>query len=136
MNWIAILGVSVLAMIMAMLWFGPIFGNLWMKIHGWENLSKKQLKAQEQWMWRLLALEGINTFIMISVLAFFLVQNNSYSPVVIGWLIWIGFLYPSVVSCVIWGGDEKKWQMKKVMILAGFNLAVILISSFILSIFL
>jgi len=47
---------------------------MWLKIHGWENKTKAELKEQEKGMGKLLAFEAINTFIMISVLSFLL--NN------------------------------------------------------------
>lgn len=135
MNWIVIVIVSVIAFAMAPVWFGMIFWNLWMKIHGMENMSKEELDKMNEWMWKLLALEAINTLIMVAVLAFLLMNISGYSPYLVAVLLWLGFLYPNTVSSVIWGNDEKKWQPTKIMILAGFNFVVVLVSAFLLTTF-
>lgn len=135
MNWLVILGISIVAMIMAMIWFWPLFGKLWAKIHGWEHMSKSELKKQEEWMWKLLLLEAISTFVMIGVLSFFIQNLSGYSPFVIALLIWIWFNVPNNISWVIWGADKKKWQSTKIIILAGFNLVVLLLSAYLLTLF-
>lgn len=134
MNWIAIMLVSVIAFAAAPLWFWAIFWKLWAKIHGWEKLSKAELKAQEKWMWKLLVLEAINTLVMVSILSFFIIKIPGYYAWAIAFFIWLGFVFPSVVSSVIWGGDKKQWHTTKIFILAGFNLFILLISAYLLSI--
>ncbi len=133
MEYIAVLLVAVVWMWAAMLWFGPLFWDLWMKIHGWENMSKKELKKQQKWMEKYMALEAINTFIMVWVLAFILGITTAYSPYLVAFLLWIGFLYPIVVSAVIWGADNKKWYCHKIAVLAGFNLVFIMLAAFLLT---
>ncbi len=134
MNWLMIVVVSVITFALAPLWFGPIFGNLWMKIHGWENLSKAELKKQEEWIFKLLALEALSTLVMITVLTFFIVSIPDYSALSLALLIWIGFMVPNIISGVIWGADKKEWQAAKIMILSGFNLVALIIASYIISI--
>jgi len=134
-NWVAILGVSIIAMAGAMLWFGPLFWKLWMKIHGWENLSKDDLKKQEEWMWKLLVLEALSTFIMMSVLAFLLISLPQYSPFIVALLVWWWFAVPNTISGVIWWADQKQWFLTKITILSGFNLTILLLSSYLLRIF-
>lgn len=46
-NYFVILLVTILLMVLAMVWFGPLFGNAWMKIHGWEHMSKQELKEKD-----------------------------------------------------------------------------------------
>lgn len=135
MNWLVIFGVTIVWMVMAMIWFWPLFWKLWMKIHGWENMSKADLKKQEEWMWKLLAVEAISTFIMISVLAFILMNTSAYSPFLIAFLVWLGLLLPNTISSVIWWADKKEWFCTKIGILAGFNLVVVMLASFLLTIF-
>jgi len=136
MNWLVIIGVSVVAMIMAMVWFGTLFWKLWMKIHGWENMSKEELKKQEEGVWKLLAVEAVSTFIMICVLNFFLIQFSGMSPFIVALLVWGWFMVPNTISGVIWGADKKEWHCTKILVLAGFNLAVLLIASYLLSLWL
>jgi len=133
MNWLVILGVSLVAMVMAMIWFGPLWWKLWMKIHGWENISKEELKKQEEGIVKLLVTECVSTFVMVSVLAFFLTNFPGYSPYIIALLIWGWFMVPNHISGVIWGADKKEYFLTKILIFSGFSLSVLLISSFLLS---
>lgn len=43
LNWIAIFVLSVAAFAGGALWFGPIFGGLWMKIHHADKISKAEM---------------------------------------------------------------------------------------------
>lgn len=133
MNYFVILIVAILLMILAMIWFGPLFWNLWMKIHGWENKTKETLKEEEKGMWKLLVIEFIGTFLMVCVLAFFIVQSPAYYELAISFFVWIWFVLPLTISNTIWWGDKKEWWIHKIMILAWFNLVALLIAGFIFS---
>ena len=135
-NYFVILLVTVVLMVLAMIWFGPLFWNLWMKIHGWENMSKQELKEKDGNVWMLLAIETIGTLVMASVLAFFITQAPGYYELAIAFFIWIWFMLPGTISGVIWGADKKQYQFQKIMILSGFSLVALLIAALIFSIWL
>jgi len=69
MNYLVILGATVIAFFISFLWFGPLFGNIWMEIHGF---TKKDMEAEKAYVWKLLILEFITTFALMCTLAFFI----------------------------------------------------------------
>jgi len=135
MNWLVILGVSVVGIVLAMIWFWPLFWKMWLKIHGWENKTKQELKQQEEGMGKLLAIEGVNTIIMVTVLSFLLQNISGYSPYLIGFLLWLWFIYPIIFSCIVWWADKKEYWYTKITILAVFNLVIVMLASFLLTTF-
>lgn len=84
-------------------------------------------------MWKLFLIEAISTFVMVSVLAFFIVKVPGYYACALAFFIWIGFMVPNVISGVIWGADKKEYWCTKIMLLAGFNLLILMIAAYILS---
>jgi len=135
-NYFVILLVTILLMVLAMIWFGPLFGNAWMKIHGWEHMSKQELKEKDRNVWKLLVLEAIGTFFMVCILAFFIIQSPEYYEIAIALFIWIWFMLPATISHVIWGADKKQYQFQKIMILSGFSFIWLMIAAFIFSLWL
>lgn len=136
MNWLVILWVSVIAFGLAPIWFWMIFWNIWTRIHWWENKSKEEMKEKQSWIEKLMFIEAVNTIIMVAVLAFVLINTSSYSPYIVAFLLWIAFLFPTTVSGVIWGDDKKEYWLHKIAILSGFGLVTLMISSFLLHMFL
>ncbi len=135
MNWFVLVSVTAAMMALAMVWFWTLFWKLWMKIHGWEKLTKKQLKKQEEWIWKLLVVEAISTFIMVSILSYFLYQLPQISQYILALLIWWGFMVPNVISGVIWWADKKEYYLHKILILSGFNILALMISALLLTTF-
>ena len=44
LNWIAIVGVTLLGFIIGPIWYGPLFGKTWMRIHGHDKKSPAEQK--------------------------------------------------------------------------------------------
>ena len=44
-NWIAIVVCVVAAMALGFVWYGPLFGKLWLELMGWGNKNEAELKA-------------------------------------------------------------------------------------------
>lgn len=66
LNWLAIALVTLGSWIFGALWFGPIFGKLWMRIHhGEKKFTESENKKLMEGMWKLLITEFIMTALMI-----------------------------------------------------------------------
>ncbi len=79
-NWIAICVVTLGFWIGGALWFGPIFGKVWMRIHhGEKKFTDEEMKKAMSGMWKLLVTELISNFVMIVTLAFLIKVLPSYS---------------------------------------------------------
>ena len=80
LNWIAICVVTLGFWIGGALWFGPIFGKIWMRIHhGEKKFTDAEMKNAMAGMWKLLVTELISNFVMIMTLTFLIKILPSYS---------------------------------------------------------
>jgi Protein of unknown function (DUF1761) len=69
--WLQIIIMTVLSWIGGALWFGPIFGKMWMKIHhGDKTLSKGEMEEAKKGMAVLMASELLATFVLMMTFAF------------------------------------------------------------------
>lgn len=131
MNYWVILWVTIVVFMGGALWYGPLFGNTWMKILGMEWKSKEQLKEATKGMWKLLLTEFITTFMLMTTLAFLVTQIQWYRAIAIAFFVWLGFALPMIVSDVIWGGDKKEWICTKITIMLSFRFIALMFAGFI-----
>jgi hypothetical protein len=113
-----------------------LFGKLWWKIHGFDKLSKEVQQKMMKEMGPFYGLQAAVTLITSIVLAILLtdpVQN--WSPFMIAFFLWLGFVVPTQVSAVIFGGTEGKWITKKIAVQAGASLACLEAAAVVFSLF-
>ncbi|PJZ26774.1 hypothetical protein CH352_03855 [Leptospira hartskeerlii] len=125
LNYLAIL-VGVLAnVVIGFLWFGPIFGKVWAKEMGYENMepdNKAMIKS--------MVIMIIGSFLTAYVLAhsLFVWKPSSWNLPGDGpaWMYgayaafytWLGFYIPMLLGSVAW--ESKSWKL--FFINAGYNL--------------
>jgi hypothetical protein len=135
LNYLAIIAATVAQFVMGWIWYGPFFGNLWGKIHGFDKLSKEvQLKMMKA-MAPFYGLQLLVTIITTVVLSILLTALPDWNMFALAALVWLGFVVPTQVSGVIFGGTEGKWILSKIAVQAGGALAFLLVAAFILNLF-
>src|SRR5690606_2156541 len=97
-------------------WYGPIFGKLWGKIHGFDKLSKAVQEKMMKEMGSYYGLQLLVTIITTFVLAIFITSLPGCNPYGMAGLLLLGFVIPGQVSAVIFGGTERKWSAKKIIV--------------------
>jgi hypothetical protein len=110
----------------------PLFGKVWGDIHGFNKLSKAEQKAAQAKMMPLMVVQFIVTIFIAVVLAKLVVVLPDYSAYALAFMVWIGFVVPTQVSAVVFGGTEPQWIVKKTAIMAGGSLACLLAAAAIL----
>ncbi|MBS4167642.1 DUF1761 domain-containing protein [Parachlamydia sp. AcF125] len=111
---------------LGMLWYSPwLFGTIWLKEM---NLVPEQIRTP--WI------ESLSAFLMALLMSYilsqFVVLTNSYTltqGACLGFLIWLGFIVPTLFSNVLW---EKK-PIKVYLIHISLVLLFLVISGSILS---
>lgn len=121
-NYVAILLATVLQFAIGAIWFGPIFGNLWGKIHGFNTLPKATQQKMMKSMGPYYLLQAFVTLILSSVLYIFIVYQPTWNAYAMAAFFWIGFVVPTQVSAVIFGGTQPKWIVTKIALMAGASL--------------
>lgn len=134
LNYGAIFLATLAQFIVGAIWYTPIFGKLWGKIHGFDKLTKDiQMKMMKS-MGPMLAVQFLVTILTSFVLELFVTSLPS------GWSVfgeagffWLGFVVPTQVSAVIFGGTEGKWVVKKILVATGGSLACFMAAAAVLS---
>lgn len=110
----SVLAITAILFIIGFLWYGPIFGKLWLKLSkiSASEIAKAKKKGMKG-MWKTMLLNFAGTFIMVYVLAGLLALLGVTLPMqgaVIGFWIWLGFFAcATLLSSTLWEG--KPWGL-------------------------
>ena len=133
-NYAAILVAALLQFVFGAIWYTPIFGKLWGKMHGFDKHSPEVQKEMMKKMGPFLALQFIVTVVTTAVLAMMLAGTTSdWSAYAFAGLCWLGFIVPTQISSVVFGGTEPHWMVQKILIMAGGALGCMMIAAAVLS---
>lgn len=136
-NYLAVLVVAIVQMVFGFLWFGPLFGKMWVKEMGW---SEAEIAAGREKMkkdgWKTYTIQAIGALLMAFVMAHSLVFAATYmnasgisAGLQAGFWNWLGFIAPATAGSVLW--DGKSW--KYWFLTAGYYLAGLLVMGIILA---
>lgn len=112
--------------IVGAIWYTPVFGKLWGKIHGFDKLDKKTQQKMMAQMGPIFGVQLVVTIVTSIVFVLFHRMMTSDSLFTYTFLIWLGFVVPSQISAVLWGGTKPKWMFTKAAILAGGSIVALL----------
>ncbi len=133
LNWIAIIVLSIAQFAVGSLWFWPLFGKTWMKIHHKTALTKAQEQEMMKGMRKLMLTEFVASILITIALACLVAAIPTMPGRKIGLMIWIGFVLPMTASNVIRGNDDRKWMCTKIILAAGYRLVSLLTIGYVLS---
>jgi len=119
-NYLAVLLATVLQFVAGAVWYSVLFGKLWGKIHGFDKLSKEAQQKMMKSMGPMYAVQFLTTLLTSYVIGLFLVSLPSpWHAFGATGFFWLGFVLPTVIGAVIWGGTEPRWIVKKIAVQAG-----------------
>ena len=108
-NYLAVLVAAIASMVVGFLWYGPLFGKMWM---GLMNFDKKKMnEAKKKGMGKTYVLAFVTSLIMSYVLAHFVnyVQAKTIADgVVLAFWLWLGFFATTQLGMVLWEGKPVK----------------------------
>lgn len=117
------------------LWYGPLFGKTWGKIHGFDKLSKETQEKLMKEMGPYYGLQLLVTVITTFVLAIFITNLPGWNAYAMAGFFWLGFVVPAQVSSVIFSNTPKEWMLTKVALQAGAALVCYEVATAILTFF-
>ncbi len=112
-NILAVLASAVFAVVLGGLWYGPVFGKMWMKLIG---MTPEKMKAMP--LSPVVAMLGglITAFLMAYVLAHGIIFGNAFTNmsgieggVTGAFWYWLGFAVPLTGGAFLWEG--KSWKL-------------------------
>lgn len=134
MNYVAIVVASVLQFVFGAVWYTPVFGKVWGKIHGFDKHSKAEQQKMMRQMVPLLGMQFLITVVTTAVLSVMLTGTTSaWSAYAFAGLCWLGFMVPTQVSAVLFGGTAPRWIVTKIFIMAGGAFGCMMIAAAVLS---
>ncbi|QQS19916.1 DUF1761 domain-containing protein [Candidatus Saccharibacteria bacterium] len=116
-------------------WYTFVFGKQWGEMFGFDKLSKKDQKEMQSKMGPYYGLQLFVTLMTSYVLALFIADNPDSSEFVIALWLWVGFVVPTQVSAVIFGGVHARWIQRRIAIMAGGSLVCLMVAAWIFSLF-
>lgn len=108
------------------IWYTPLFGNLWGKIHGFDTLDKKTQAKMMKQMGPIFGIQLSITVVTSIVLVLFHKMMTTDSLFTYTFFIWLGFVVPAHISGILFGGTPQKWIAIKAAIMAGGSLVALL----------
>lgn len=102
----AVLVAALVDMFVGFMWYGPVFGKVWMKYMGFTKESMKNMKLNPT---QSMVLGFATALLMAYVLNCFMSWSQSDT---LGWegawklsfALWLGFMVPHAASAFIWAG--------------------------------
>jgi hypothetical protein len=135
LNYLAIGVLTVTHFALGAIWFGPIFGKIWMRIHhGDKKISDVEMQKMMQGMWKLMVTELIACGLMVIAIACLVSAIPTMPGWQIGLMAWVGFVLPMSASNVIWGWDKREWMLSKIALVTGYRLIAFVAIGYILSV--
>ncbi len=129
-NYVAILVASMLQFIFGAIWYMPIFGKVWGQIHGFDKLSKETQESMSKQMLPYLAVPFVTAVVTTTVFALLLNGfPSSWNIYGLAFFFWLGFVVPTQVGAVVFGGTEGRWVVTKILIMAGAALGCLQIAA-------
>lgn len=133
-NYFAVVVAAVSAMVWGFLWYGPVFGKIWIKEMGWTPESIEA--AKKKGMAKQYVLQAVGALVMAYVMAHVFVFASTYTQtfglvggLMVGFWNWLGFVAPVTLGAVLWEGKSwKLWALN-----AGYYLVVLCTMGVILS---
>ncbi len=99
LDWIAILIATAVAMAVGAIWYGPLFGNRWLKLVG---LKKKD--TEQNWqkpMMAMLIMALVQAIVLTYLITFassFYNQLDTGLGMLVGFIVWLGLVVPTIVG--------------------------------------
>lgn len=122
LNFLAIIIATSVEFIIGAVWYSALFGKLWGEMHGFHKLPKAVQQKMMKSMGPFYVLQAFVTLVTTFVLALFITYLPTWNAYAMAGFFWIGFVVPTQVSAVVFGGTEPKWMVKKIAVQAGASL--------------
>ena len=112
-NYYAVLLAAVAAMVLGMLWYGPLFGKQWIKMMGYTPESMKAMKLSAG---AAMGTQVVLSLLMMYVLAHAIIFGIAYTGIggAVGGMLgafyyWLGFVVPLTASSFLF--ENKTWKL-------------------------
>lgn len=117
-NLLAVLVSAIVTTIIGSLWYGPLFGDLWVRLMNMpaEKVAEAKARGMDAAMKKRYAIMFVATFVMSCVFAYasffsglLFLNFGIFAGSVVGFFMWLGFIAPVTLGSVLW--EMKSWKL-------------------------
>lgn len=108
-NYWAVLACGIASMVIGSLWYGPLFGKLWMKFEGITQEKMAEMKKGMMKSYLLMFVGSLVTAYVLAYLVDYAQASNVKAAAQVGFWLWLGFVAPVMMGAVLWSGKSWKW---------------------------
>lgn len=133
-NYWAVLVSAIVSMWVGFMWYGPIFGKMWLKL---ARIDHQDIEvAKRRGMWKIYLISFIGSLLTAYALAHGLIFGNAYlgmSGIGAGlqgafWY-WLGFFVPVTASAYLWEGKPAKlWWLNAAYYLVSLGVMSVILT--------
>lgn len=141
-NYLAVFISGVLAMIIGALWYGPLFGDTWMKIIGADKLDKEARDKMQKESGLLYLFQFVIVLLQFSALSHMFLYFGYEQDISIDlvnnfettFYIWLFIIVPTIFGASVWNNDSKKIKTTRFLIQSGYQFIIFTIAAVLISI--
>ena len=135
----AVLACGVFAMVLGMVWYGPLFGKTWMRIVGATDMDMQKRKEMQKKAGPLYLVQFLLVLFQVFILSRFIggtemIGGIMQASVGSAFWIWAGFVMPTIAGAAMWNNDSRKIAWARFLTQAGYQLICFIAFGFILSV--
>ncbi len=133
-NYTLVAVATIAQFILGALWYSPLlFGKWWMQIMECDKLSKEELQKMQKEMMPFYALQLLLTLFTTVSFANLLPYITAFSAYHVAFWIWVGFIAPIQIACVVWANTKRKFWAKQIFVMLSYQLVGMMLMAWILS---
>lgn len=106
---------AIVSILVGSMWYGPLFGKMFMREMGMDQWSPEKRTAMTKSMNKAYAMQFVASLVMFFVLAWYVVTSphtGVFGGVANGFGIWLGFVVPLALGNAVWGGNYKLFWLQ------------------------
>ena len=132
-RYLPILVCAVIGMVVGAIWYGPLFGKLWMRINNVTEMDVERRKEMQKKAMPLYIVQFVLSFFQIFVLAH-LTGSTAKSGILSALIVWGGFVMPTIAASCMWTNEPRKVAWSRFFIQAGYQIVTFAIFGAILGV--
>lgn len=131
-NFVAVIACVMLSLLIAIVWYGPLFGRKWAEITGGTFATAEARRDMQKRVMPLYFTQFLLTLFQVTILAFYIQGWKEASGLENALWIWAAFVMPTIASSAMWNNDSARISWARFLIQSGYQLVVFALFGFVL----
>jgi hypothetical protein len=124
---------AVLAMVVGFVWYGPLFGKVWLRLADVKPNDIKKRQEMQKAAGPLYGVQFVLTFLEALVLDNFIGATTDVKVgLTVSLLVWLGFVVPTLAGTIMWTAEDGQRKKVRFLLQLGYQLVIFLIFGMVL----